>query len=242
MLINRIYLLPTLDKYRLIPMGLKYKPSYNELTDKQIVEKILSEPHDEEAAAYLLYNRYHFLLLKTYCELTNNNASFGDCVQDLFIHLRGKDNSWHNLETFEWRSTFGYWLKGVAWNKFQDVLDKMIENKASQTSIDNNNPEKPTIQIPGENGEETLYQRERRVVLMEAIRQLKDDDQRFVILKRLQGYSSKEIATLLQKKWQKYGIKKYNKKQELIVPSVGYVNVRVERAKEELKKMLEPYK
>ena len=70
---------------------------------------------------------------------------------------------------------------------------------------------------------------------MEAIGQLKDDDQRFVILKRLQGYNSKEIAVLLQKKWQKHGIKKYNNKKELVVPDAAYVDVRTQRAKENLR-------
>ena len=212
------------------------------MTDKEIVEKILSIPHDEEAAAYLLYTRYYLLLLKIYNGLTSDDTCFDDCVQDLYIHLRGNDNTWHNLASFEWRSTFGYWLGEVAWKKFQKVLPKLIEKKGHKTSIDNSNPDKPSLQIPGENGEEAIERRERKVMLMEAIGQLKDDDQRFVILKRLQGYSSREIAILLQLKWQKHGIVKYNRDNELIVPNIGYVDVHVQRAKKELKKLLKPYK
>ncbi len=72
-------------------------------------------------------------------------------------------------------------------------------------------------------------------MLMEAIGKLKDDDQRFVMLKRLEGYKSKEIADMLQMKWQKYGIKKYNNKNELVVPDAGYVDVHTQRAKAILK-------
>lgn len=167
----------------------KYKIDYDKMTDKQIVEMILSIPHNEEAAAYLLYTRYHILLQKIYNNLTSDDSYLDDCVQDLFFHFRGNDNSWHNLATFEWRSTFGYWLKGVVWNEFRRILLRLIENKGRKTSIDNNNPDKPTLQISGENGEETIEQRERKVLVMEAIGQLIDEDQRFIILKRLQGYT-----------------------------------------------------
>lgn len=44
-------------------------------------------------------------------------------------------------------------------------------------------------------------------MLLEAIGMLKDPDQKFVILKRLQGYNSKEIAELLTKAWEKHGVK-----------------------------------
>ena len=220
----------------------KNRVCYDKMTDKQIVEKILSIPHDEEAAAYLLFTRYHLFLLKVYNDITSDDSCFDDCVQDLFIHFRCNDNTWQNLASFEWRSTFGYWLGEVARNKFQRTVPKLIESKGCKTSIDNNNPDKPSLQIAGENGEDTIERRERRVMLLEAIGQLEDEDQRFVILKRLQGYNSKEIAILLQKKWQKYGIRKYNKDHKLIVPSVGYVDVHVQRAKKELRKILNPYK
>lgn len=43
-------------------MELRKQIDYTELTDKQIVGLILALPHNEEAAAYLLHNRYHPLL------------------------------------------------------------------------------------------------------------------------------------------------------------------------------------
>ena len=211
-------------------MEFQYKLDYNKLSDRQIVEKILAKPHDEEAAAYLLHDRYAPLLLRLYKRLQQENTWFDDCVDELFIHIKGKDGSWRILANFEWRSTFGYWLKGVAWNKFNEVLPKLIENGGLNQSIDNDDPEKPKVQLP-DGGEEDFVRLMDKVMLMEAIRQLKDDDQRFVILKRLQGYRSKEIAVMLQTSWQKHSIKKYNNKNELVVPDEDYVNVRTQRAK-----------
>ena len=218
-------------------MELRKQIDYTELTDKQIVGLILALPHNEEAAAYLLHNRYHPLLRNIYRNLTDEIYWYEDCVDELHLHLRGKDCSWHILAGFEWRSTLGCWLTKVAKNKFLEVLPKLIENWGNNISLDSNSSERLSMQIP-DGGEEEYERRMRKVMLMEAIGQLKDDDQRFVILKRLEGYNSNEIATLLQKKWGKYGIKKYNKDNELVVPDAGYVDVRTQRAKENLRRII----
>ena len=72
-------------------------------------------------------------------------------------------------------------------------------------------------------------------MLMEAIGQLKADD-KFVVLKRLEGYKSKEIAEMLKVKWHKKGFQKQNNDNELVVPDAGYVDVHFQRAKAMLKK------
>lgn len=214
-----------------------YKIDYTKLTDRQIVEKILAEPHDEEGAVYLLHDRYSPLLLSIYRSFTKDVTWYDDCVDELFIHLKGADCTWRSLANFKWRSTFGYWLRGVARNKFFELIPQLIENGGQNESLDNDDADKPKIQIPDE-GEETFERQMRKVILMEAVSKLKDGDQQFVVLKRLQGYSSKEIAILLQMKWKKYGIVKYNKDKEIVVPDADYVNVRTQRAKENLKTII----
>lgn len=223
-------------------MELRKRINYTDLTDKQIVELILALPHNEEAAAYLLHKRYHPLLRKIYRSLTKETFWYEDCVDELHIHLRGRDNSWQILSNFEWRSTLGCWLTKVALHKFQEILPQLIENKGQNISLDNKDPEKPDVQIP-DGGEEEYERRMRKVMLMEAIRQLKDDDQRFVMFKRLEGYDSNEIAILLQKRWEKHGIVKYgykkgSKEKHVVVPDASYVNIRTQRAKENLKKIM----
>ena len=218
-------------------MGHQYRLDYNAYSDKQIVEMILAEPHNEEAAAFLIYNRYDPLLRSIFNSLTQDYKWFDDCVEELFIHLKGTNRDWHALATFEWRSTLGHWLTDVARNKFMAALRKLIDNGGRNVSVDNDNPEKPKVQLP-DDGVETYERRQRKVLLMEAIGQLQDDDQRFVLLKRLKGYDSKEIALMLQMKWKRQGIVKYNNRHEMVVPDADYVNVRMQRAKEKLNTIL----
>ncbi len=67
---------------------------------------------------------------------------------------------------------------------------------------------------------------------------LKDPDQKFVIIKRLQGYNSTEIARLMKKSWDKHGVKKYDNKGNIVDPTSAYVDVRAQRAKENLKEII----
>ena len=75
-------------------------------------------------------------------------------------------------------------------------------------------------------------------MLMEAIMQLEDADQKFVILKTLEGYDSSEIALLMAEKWRNEGIVRHDNKGNAVVPSAGYVDVRRQRARVELKRIL----
>lgn len=218
-------------------MKIAYRICYEQYDDRQVVAMILAIPHNEEAAAFLLYNRYDPLLHKVYRTIIQNSFWYDDCVDELFIHLRGNDHNWRPLATIQWRSTFGCWLKRVAYRKFIEVLSSLIENDRRTTSIDVDDPSKPHVQLPDSSVEE-YESRQRKVLLMEAIGQLKDDDQRFVILKRLEGYDSREIAVLLQKRWQKHGIVIYNNRNEQVVPDAAYIDVRTQRAKKNLRRLL----
>lgn len=77
-----------------------------------------------------------------------------------------------------------------------------------------------------------------RVLLLEAIAQLEYADYRFVIVKRLEGYNNEEIAILLQKKWQKLGIKKHDANKGFVVPDATYVNVCTQQAIVDLRTMM----
>ena len=219
-------------------MGLVFLNNYAELNDKEIVNKIINKPYNEEAAAYLIYNRYDPLLHKLYREIYDKDPSwYEDCLGDLFGFLKGKERDWNKLRTFQWRSKFGAWLSSTARHRFIEIKPYLIGKIEIPLSIDDTDGAKTPVQLP-ENGGEAYERLERKILLMEAVGMLKDPDQKFVILKRLQGYNSKEIAELMKKSWAKHGIKKYDNKGNLVVPTSGYVDVRTQRAKENLKEII----
>lgn len=219
-------------------MELHFHKEYKNYSDEEIVSSIVALPHDDEAAAYLINNRYAPLLNNVYRKVFENDSSwYGDCLNDLYIFLQGNDREWSKIKTFGWKSRFGAWLSKTAYNRFLEIKPKLIGKIKKTTSIDNNCDNKYPLQLPDE-GERDYERRERNILLLEAVGMLRDPDQKFVILKRLQGYNSKEIAILLQKRWAKHGIVKYNNKKQVVVPDAAYVDVRTQRAKDNLQKII----
>lgn len=208
---------------------------YKDKDDKEIVLLITNEKkHDEEAATYLLWGRYDPLLKSVYQYFFDKRYWYDYAVETLFMYLRGDDGQWVRLSSFEWRSTLGYWLKRVSYRLFLDLWEKLIDNGEIVVSRDDDDPESAPIQIADPDIDVNL----RKAELMEAVSQLEDIDQRFVVIKRLQGYSSKEIAILMRKMWKRRGIVRYDNQGKVIIPTYGFVDVRMQRAKEELKKII----
>lgn len=190
---------------------------------------IVALPHNEEAAYFIIYDRYRGLLFSIYQYYFGKSFYwFDDCMHELFLSLRGAEGNWMSFSNFEWRANLRTWLTEVSKNKFLDCYKKLIEKSGYDTS---NDKEKEPVEPVD------LARQIQLIELMEAIGKLEDADQKFCILKDLEGYKHKEIAILLKKRWDKYGIVRYNKKKEVIIPDEGYVNVRIQRAKNNLREM-----
>ena len=117
-------------------MELAFHNNYKEESDKEIVEKIITVPYNEEAAAYLLYNRYDPLLFKLYRKIFDKNLSwYDDCLGDLFDYLKGKNQDWNKLRTFEWRCNFGPWLGRTANNRFLEIKPYLIGKIQDRKSV-----------------------------------------------------------------------------------------------------------
>ena len=218
-------------------MELKFHDNYKEYDDRDLVNKIITKPYNEEAAAYLIYNRYNPLLSKLYRDTFQKDTSWYEhCLGDLFEYLKGKNQEWNKLRTFQWRCKLGPWLGKTARNRFVEIKSALIGKENIIISIDVDDEGKAPVQLSDDDIEEyDIIQR--RIILMEAIGKLTDLDQKFVVLKRLQGYNSREIAELMKKMWNKKGIVRIDKGKR-VIPSAGYVDVRMQRAKEELKRLI----
>lgn len=208
-------------------MHLILNDQYAKLSDKEIVERIITEPYDDNAAVYLIYNRY-LPLCTAVCKRIFNNAECLDELQsELFILLKGRRCDWHPLRSFQWRSSFGCWLKITAFNLSLGLRRQLIENEGRNISLDvsveneEGKPSKVEIPVDEEAERECRY---RMVLLQESINSLENPDQRFVLVKRLQGYSSKEIAAQLNEYWSRQNIVRCNNKGQVVVPDSGYID------------------
>lgn len=208
-------------------MELKNKNTFTHLSDKELVDKIITEPYDEEAAIFLIYYRYKPLCVTICKQILNGLDNLDELQSELFMLLKGKQQDWYALRAFQWKSTLGYWLHRITLNLSLELRKQLIENDGRNTSIDNGwqqEGEKPKpIEIPVD--EEAQRERYYRMLLLqEAINMLDNPDQKFVVIKRLQGYSSKQVAAMLQEYWEKKQIVRYNKKKEVVIPDSGYID------------------
>lgn len=208
-------------------MKLIFKDKYSKLSDREIVDLIITDPYNEEAAIYLIYDRYEPLCISI-CQKTLDGIGRLDELQsELFMLLKGKNRDWHALRSFGWRSSLGRWLSISAYNLSLELRRQLIENNGENTSIDNGWTDEDgdlrTLEIPVDE-EKQQERRYNMIVLNEAIHMLENPDQRFVVTCRLKGYSSKEVAEMLQAHWDANGIIRHNNKRQIVRPDSGYID------------------
>ena len=83
------------------------------------------------------------------------------------------------------------------------------------------------------------------VLLLEAIQILEDKDQRFILLKEFDGYSPKEIASMLEsvrRKENRLKTRVVDGRTEEIIPNDKYIHMLKGRTKENLKEIIRKLK
>lgn len=219
-------------------MKLTLNEQYKKLSDQELVEKIITAPFDDEAAMYLIYDRYEPLCISVCLKTLGSVDRLDELQSELFIHLKGKTLDWHALRAFQWRSTLGRWLGITAYNLSLSLRNTLIENKGQNLSIDDGweNEDGTVRQMEIAHDDELeLQHRYRMLLLREAISQLENPDQRFVVTLRLQGYSSKEVAIMLDEHWHQSGTVHYNKQHQPVIPDSGYIDNLFKRGYERTK-------
>ena len=220
-------------------MQIAYHQQYKDLDDRQIIDLVLSDGN-EEAMLFLIFERY-LPLLKKLCMRYYGDLYYLEQLQvELLILL--KANDWHPVRGFGWRSSFGTWLGTVAGNLFIKKMPELIGIDKFPVSIGEN----------GEDGEVNIPEPEpphendmHMTLLIEAIQQLEDKDQRFILLREFDGYTPKEIARQLEayrRKENRLKTKKVNGQIEEIIPSAEYVHMLKGRAKDNIRVIISELK
>lgn len=213
---------------------------YTDISDKELVRMVLEEGN-QEALLHIIYDRYT-PLLKKLCRKYYDNLYYYEQLQtELFIHL--KKNDWRTLRSFGWRSSLGTWLGMVAGHLFVKKIPELIGIDPYWVSIDENESDGKE-NLPDFRDEHGCN--DKMVILGEAIRQLKDADQRFILYREFDGYEPKEIAVLLEQLRRKEGRLKTRKNEngqiEEIIPDAEYIHMLKGRAKANIKAIIQNIK
>lgn len=224
-------------------MDQTYIDRYADMSDRELIERILAKPCDGYAADYLILEKYSPLLRKIYNQIfdPHDHDYFEDCKSELKIYLLGKDLSWNKLAEIEKKDCISSWLATTSRNLFISIKPKLIGFAGNAISIDEEDLERPMIQIPV-NYETSYEDRESMTVVVEAMGTLSENE-RFCMLMDMKGYSHKCIAEMLRLKWEREGIRvRSNKKDvEFVTPDARYVNVLIQRAKDKITRYYNRY-
>jgi RNA polymerase sigma factor (sigma-70 family) len=220
-------------------MQIAYHQQYKDLDDRQIIDLVLSDGN-EEAMLFLIFERY-LPLLKKLCTRYYGDLYYLEQLQvELLILL--KANDWHSVRGFGWRSSFGTWLGTVAGNLFIKKMPELIGIDKFPVSIGENGEDgKVNIPEPEPPHENDIHM----TLLIEAIQQLEDKDQRFILLREFDGYTPKEIARQLEvyrRKENRLKTRKVNGQLEEIIPTAEYVHMLKGRAKDNIRDIISELK
>jgi RNA polymerase sigma factor (sigma-70 family) len=163
------------------------------MVNKEILEIAVMPQRDElverclrgDALGYKeLYQRYSKAMFNTCLRLLNNAAEAEDVLQESFME------AFRNLARFEYRTSFGGWLKQICINRSINQLQK---RKINWVDIE---------QVAGyNNAEELPYDEEEISFKVEsvkrAIMKLPDGYRTVLNLYLLEGYDHEEIAEIL---------------------------------------------
>ena len=212
----------------------KLEVPYTTLTDKELIALVLDEGN-EEVLLYLIYERYEKRLKFYIYRYYDSLEYYEDLCNELYLHLKGKDGDWSVLRSFQWRSSFATWFSLVASYLFWKKRDELIGLTGESGSNDERDGEQSFPEPPVE------PENEKRVMLLEAINRLKDEDYRLIIIKELEGYNHKEIADMLIEKRKREG-RETNYRGKVVVPDAHYVDMNKARALKEIKSHVEQIK
>lgn len=128
---------------------------------------------------------YHFL---------QNKIDAEDIAQEVFMEV------WQSIHKFKEDASLSTWIYRIAVNKSLDHLKKKKRKKryGFQVPIDNQNEDKPEIQIAnGNTPENILEHKERTIILHNALNKLPENQKVAITLSKYEGYSYKEIAEIM---------------------------------------------
>lgn len=225
------FLVPSIFNHLIlgIAMRLMTETAYAKMTDKELVDFVLSGR--EDAMAYLLYVRYAADLRYYAMRYYNTLYYIDDLTNELFIKLKGSNCDWLPLANFQWKSSFRTWLCTVTSNFFLEKMKYLIGKDSYDPSIDKKDDKNEAPEAENQN----------KVMLLEAISRLEEPDYRFILVKQLEGYKPFEIAALLERK--RRAENRLPKRNGIeVIPDAEYIHMIKGRALKKIKTIVEQIK
>jgi len=165
---------------------LKSKPDQLELTATMFYDDLVEKCKKGDTRSYqTLYQQYAKAMYNTSLRILNNSSDAEDVLQEAFM------DAFRYLNDFNYKSTFGAWLKRIVINKSINILRK---HKADLIDID-------TTQVHEVANDETLDEENIQLKVEEvkkAVKLLPNGYRTVLTLYLFEGYDHEEIAEIMR--------------------------------------------
>lgn len=205
-----------------LKIEMKYTATaYHRYTDKELVARII-EQNDVGALHYLLYCKYckdlRYLAYR-YCHTLDY---YDDMVASLRCNLLGKNADWKPLRNFQGRSSLKTYICRIASHAFDEFRRKNIDTDdfvPQDTRVGTDANGNNVYVIGGKKTDEpsTGSPNERKVILLEAIRRMDNEEHQLILLKMLEGYKPQQIADMLNRMRKHKGITRTYENKEVVI-------------------------
>lgn len=148
--------------------------SHTDISEQELVDRCLAQ---DRLAQRMLFERYKRAMFSTAYRITNDYEQANDVLQDAFLEV------FRSLSQFAFRATLGSWIKTI-------VVRQAIRKQQQEgrfLALDESLPNHPIAWPDHLTGSE----------LDAAIRLLPDGARTIFLLSEVEGYTHKEVATML---------------------------------------------
>ena len=157
---------------------------------------------NDRKAQIEVYNLYYKAMYNTSLRIVNDTLLAEDIMQESFL------DAFNKLESFEWRSSFGSWLKRIVVNKSLDKIRKRME-EVYVPEIEE--------QIEDTAGADEFSNIEYRLEEVKvALKLLPKDYKLILVLHLFEGYDHQEISHILDLPYNNVRVRYMRAKRKLI--------------------------
>jgi len=149
-----------------------------------------------------IYNLYYKAMYNISLHIVNDSFIAEDIMQEAFLDAFGK------LKTFEWRSSFGSWLKRIVINKSIDTLKNIKDIVPLNEEI---------VDLPEENLDQDFEPIQYKLdEIKMAVRQLSPNYKIIIVLHLFEGYDHQEISQILNLPYNNVRVRYLRAKRKLL--------------------------
>src|SRR5215472_15077090 len=158
--------------------------------DSALVELIERASKGDAAAFEEIMIRYQRRVLNTAWRMLGNREDARDAAQDVFLRVFKYLKSYSSAEDFDG------WLYRIIVNVCRDIARKRPPAPPASYGAEVQNGELAGIAVAG-GAEESAIQSQQRNIIAEALATLSRKEREALVLRDLEGFSTKEVARLL---------------------------------------------